>query len=81
LEADGEIRSLKKKLAKEMDESEIPEIRAALIFTNPAVEVDAGDAPLPALKLKQLKDFVRQQAKSRPVTAPALEKVKSSLEA
>lgn len=81
LEADGEIRSLQRKLSKRMEESEIPEIRAALIFTNPDVQVDAGDAPIPALKIKQLKDFMRQQAKARPVTALTLETVKSALEA
>ncbi|HEY2982003.1 MAG TPA: hypothetical protein VGJ22_12540 [Anaerolineales bacterium] len=77
VEAEGEIREVKKFLAKHMDDGEIPDIRAALIFTNAAAEVSAGGAPLPALKLKQLKDFIRQRAKERPLGALTLERLKT----
>ncbi len=79
LEAESEIRTLKKHLGKHMEESEIPEIQAALIFTNPEVEIEAADSPLPAMKLKQLKDFIRQKAKARPLGSLMLESVRSAL--
>ena len=73
----AEANSLKKHLAKSMDEQEIPEIQSVLIFTNEEMQVDATDAPLPALKLKQLKEFMRQRAKERSVTTPVMDRVKS----
>ena len=65
LEAENEVQILKKFLAKKMDESDIPEIKPILVFTTDDVELDAGDSPIAALKLKQLKEFMRQGGKSR----------------
>lgn len=79
LEAEAEISSIRKALAKEMDEDEIPEINAALVFTTEGVEIEAEDAPLPALTLKKLKEFMRNKAKERPITSQDLEKVKTAL--
>jgi hypothetical protein len=79
LEAEAEINSIRKALAKEMDEGEIPEINAALVFTTEGVEIEAEDAPLPALPLKKLKEFMRNKAKERPITSQDLEKVKTAL--
>jgi len=79
LEADAETNAIRKFLAKEMEEDEIPEIQAALVFTADGVEIDVEDAPLPALPLKKLKDFMRNKAKERPISAIDLEKVKAAL--
>jgi hypothetical protein len=79
LEAESEINALRKMLAKEMEDDEIPEINVALVFTVEGVEIEADDAPMPALLLKKLKDFVRQKAKEKPITAEELEKVKATL--
>jgi hypothetical protein len=80
---DGEITNdidvLKKYFAKKLDGSEVPEIRAALVFTNEQVEIDSTNAPLPVLKLKQLKDFIRQKAKDKPIDFLVMEKLKSFL--
>ena len=82
LEIENEISSLKKYLAKEMDETEIPEIQAALVFTNEQIEIDeTEEMPWPALKVKQLKDFMRQKGKDRILAPLVLEKVKSILPA
>ena len=79
LEAEAEINSLRKSLALEMEESEIPEIKAALVFTADGVEIDAQEAPMPALNLKKLKEFMRSKAKEKPISPAELEKVKSAL--
>jgi hypothetical protein len=79
LEATSEINSLRKTLAREMEEDEIPEIKAALVFTTEGVEIQAEDAPTPALPIKKLKDFVRQRAKEKPITPADLENVKAIL--
>ncbi len=79
LEAQSEINSLRKSLAAEMNEDEIPKINAALVFTADGVDIDAEDAPVPGLPLKKLKEFMRSKAKERPITAQELEKVKTAL--
>ena len=80
IEIENEIKSLKKHLLKHMDESEIPEINALMVFTNDTVDVNAEGSPVPALKLKQLKDFVRQKAKEKKLSAETLNKIKTVLE-
>jgi hypothetical protein len=77
LEAEAEINSIKKLLAKEMGEEEIPEISAALIFTTEEVAIDAEEAPIPALSLKKLKEFMRNKAKEKPITLQELDRVKA----
>jgi hypothetical protein len=79
-EIDNEARSLRKYLLKHMDESEIPEINPLMVFTDDAVEIDAEEAPIPAIKLKQLKEFIRQKAKEKKVPAETLSRLKSVLE-
>ncbi|HKJ38853.1 MAG TPA: hypothetical protein VJ972_08765 [Anaerolineales bacterium] len=79
IEIDNEIKSVKKYLAKQMDESEIPEINAMMVFTSDDVEIDAGDADIPAMKLKQIKNFFKQKAKEKVVSATQLTAIKSVL--
>lgn len=79
IEIANQIESVKKYLEKRMDESEIPEIQAALVFTSDQIEIDNTDMPLPALKSKQLKDFIRQKTKAKAIGSSVLEKVKSAL--
>jgi len=80
IEIDGEIRSLKKYLSKKMDEAEIPEINALVVFTNDNVEIDGEDSPVPALKLKQVKEFIRQKAKEKKLSPNALNQLKTLFE-
>lgn len=79
LEAEAQINAVRKALAAQMDENEIPEIQAALVFTANGVEIEAGDSLLPALPLKKLKDFMRSKAKEKPITAANLQAVKAVL--
>lgn len=80
IEIENEVNSLKKYFLKHMDESEIPEINALIVFTNDAVEIDSGDSLVPALKLKQVKDFIRQKAKEKKLSAETINKLKTALE-
>jgi hypothetical protein len=79
IEIEGEIHSLKKHLLKQMDESEIPDIKGLMVFASDQVEIDGEDSPIPALKIKQLKDFMRQKAKEKPITQMQLAGVKAAL--
>ncbi len=80
IEIESEIHSLKKYLLKQMDESEIPEINALMIFTNDSVELDTENTPIPMLKLKQLKEFMRQKTKEKKLSAEMLNQLKAVLE-
>jgi hypothetical protein len=80
IEIDNEIKSLRKYLLKHMEESEIPEINAIMVFTNDDVEVEGEGSPVPAMKLKQLKEFVRQKAKEKKLSAETTNKLKTVLE-
>ena len=80
LEIASEINSVKRYFSKKVEnESEFPEIQGALIFTNDLVEIEENDAPTPALRLKQLKDFMRQKSKEKPLPAKSLEQIKGLL--
>ena len=77
LEASSEITTLRKYLAKHMDETEIPEINALMVFTSDDVEIDAEGAHIPALKVKQMKEFIRKRVKDKTITPNTLTKIKS----
>jgi hypothetical protein len=79
VEADADIKSLQKEFSKHMDVEQIPPISALLVFTDENVELDTADAPMPAMKIKQIKDFMRQKAKEKPLSAEQIEKVKAIL--
>ena len=79
LEAESEINALIKLFTKKLEGNEIPVVQAALVFMNDEAELQVEGAPLPALKLKQLKDFMRQKAKEKPLGQIILAAVKSAL--
>ena len=78
IEIDKETGSVQKYLAKRMDGSEVPDIKSALVFTSDEVEISSEGADIPALKLKQLKDFIRQKAKEKPISQMQLTAVKAA---
>jgi hypothetical protein len=68
LEAETEVKNMKKFFAGKMDKAEIPDIKPILVFTTDDVELEAGDSPVAAVKLKQLKELMRQGGKNRALT-------------
>ena len=79
-EIEGEIQTIQKYLKKKMEASEVPPISAVLVFTSDDIEIDAEQAPVPTLKLKQLKDFFRQKAKAKVISSNALNQLQTALE-
>ncbi len=79
LDAENEVKTLQKFFAKNLDESKIPEIKPILVFTTDEVELDAGDSPIAAMKLKQLKEFMRQGGKSRALTTEQVAEINKVL--
>jgi len=80
LEAGSEVDVLKRHLTRLLPEgTELPEIRTALLFTNPKVELNVKDAPLPSLTPKDLKEFLREQAKNKTISAEMLDSLREVL--
>jgi len=77
IDAENEVQTLKKFFAKKLDDSFIPEINPILVFTNDEAELEVGDSPIPAMKLKQLKEFMRQGVKNRVLTVDQIAKITS----
>ncbi len=77
IDAENEILTIRKFLSKNMNEADLPEVKAILVFTSDEVELDAGDSPIPAMKLKQLKDFMRQNSKSRALYQDKINQINS----
>ncbi len=81
LDAENEVKTLQKLFAKKMDETNIPEIKPILVFTTDEVELDAGESPIVAMKLKQLKEFMQQGGKNRALSNDQINKLTDVLEA
>ncbi len=76
LEAEAEVEIVKKFFKKNMaDENAIPEVKAVLVFTNDHAELEANDSPVPAMKLKQLKEFMRQMSKNRALSSAKIAEI------
>ena len=75
IDAETEIQTLTKFFTKKMEGSSIPEVKAILVFTNDAVELNAGESPVPAMTLKQLKEFLRQGGKSRSLSSERIAEI------
>ena len=68
LEIESEVAVLTKFLRKQLPETyELPEIRAALVFGHPEIDIQADEAPSPTLSAKKLKDFIRKEVKEKPI--------------
>jgi len=79
LEAENSIHIMEKFFSKKLEGLAIPEIKPILLFTGNEVEVDPGDSQIPALKLKQLKEFLRQGSKTRTLSSLQLEEINQAL--
>jgi len=79
LEMQNDIANLHKYLEKNLPEgNSLPEIRAALVFTNDQVNIQIGDdetPPAPTLQLGKLKEFIRKTAKNSPLSLAKVDQI------
>jgi hypothetical protein len=68
LDISAEVESVKKYINKKIPDIEFPEIQAALVFTNEKAEIEAEDAPFPALPSSKLKEYIRKVSKTKPLS-------------
>ena len=82
LEVAGAVDSLRNYLGKRLEESDIPPIQTALVFTHPKVVIDIPEEespPAPAVLLKELKGLVRKEAKSKSLTPEKVKLIEDAL--
>ena len=80
LESEAEIDAAKRYLKRVLPEgTEIPLVRAALLFANPKVELKLEDAPIPAMTPKDLKDFLREKSKEKTISDLMLSSIRTAL--
>ena len=76
----GQDNSAKRYLKRVLPEgTEIPEVRTALLFANPKVELKVEGAPIPALTPKDLKDFLREKSKDKAISDLLLSTIRAAL--
>ncbi len=80
IESETEIEATKRYLIKILPEgTEIPSVKALVLFTSPKVELKVVDAPLPAITPKDLKEFLRDNSKEQPLGDLVLDTVRGAL--
>ena len=81
LEIESDITSMGKFLTKILPEdTELPKIQAALVFSNPEVDLQADEAPYPTLAAKKLKDLIRKEAKGKPISPELYQKIQIAID-
>lgn len=79
MEIAGEVEGINRFLKQRLPEKELPEIQAALVFTNEKTEVDADNAPIPTMHIKKLKEFIRKTAKGKTLTEETISEISAAL--
>ncbi|MCB9112803.1 MAG: hypothetical protein H6634_16295 [Anaerolineales bacterium] len=81
LEAESEVNTIRKYLEKKLEGKDVPEVKPMMVFLNDQVEVEPNDSPIQALKLKQLKGFLRDEAKKHALSNLQIQTITKVLEA
>jgi hypothetical protein len=79
MEISGEIEGINRFLKQRLPEKVLPEIQAALVFTNEATQVEADNAPIPTMHIKKLKEFLRKTAKGETLSQLWLNDINAAL--
>ena len=79
IEMESEVNAVKKYLEKQLEGVEVPEIKAMMVFTSDDVTIEAEDAPIPAVKLKEIKEFFRKKSKEKAISSTQLAAIKAVL--
>lgn len=83
LDAQNEKENLKSWLTKHMpEEGKLPEVQAALVFTNPRTEIDIPESetvPAETVLLAKLKDVIRKSAKAKVLSTERAKQIQDLL--
>ncbi|OGO32172.1 MAG: hypothetical protein A2Z16_02295 [Chloroflexi bacterium RBG_16_54_18] len=77
----NEMSRLQSHLAKNLPEEQLPDLKAALVFTNPRTVIDVPDdaeAPAETVTLGKLKETIRKQGKNKGLSPEKLKLLQES---
>jgi hypothetical protein len=80
LEIPTELETIKKFMKKHLPEVELPEPKAALVFTSDKALLETDNAPIPTLPMDKLKDSIRKSAKERSLAPEKVQLIQNILE-
>ncbi len=78
VEAGHQAHRLERHLARHLPDVEVP-VRAAIVFVNPDVALDAAASPVPAFYGKKVKAWLRGPGKLKPLPADARRRLAEAL--
>lgn len=84
LEIRSEEESLEKFLKDKLPDDQMPNIQSALVFTNANVNVDVSEEDNPpalTIPVTKLKDYIRKEAKSKPLAQERMKEISKIIEA
>ncbi len=80
LEANAETQAIQRHFKRILPEgTDLPEVNTALIFVSPKIELHADNSPQLALLSKDLKEFLRQKAKEKPISMEDVQIIQKAL--
>lgn len=74
-EAQGRGSKLDKFFRKSLADDEIPYIKSVVLFSNPDAELVVNEPEVPVLKTNELKQFLRDEARNRTISAEQRKKL------
>ena len=83
IEVKDEIRRVQEFLTRELEGVSIPEVRAALVFTNPNVNIEIPEdetPPAETVQASKLKDLVRKNAKEKGLSSTTTQLINNALQ-
>jgi hypothetical protein len=78
-EAQGRSSKLDKFFRKSLPDEDIPYIKSIVLFANPDAELVVNEPEVPVLKTNELKQFLRDEAKNRTISAEQRKKLANLL--
>ena len=66
-------------LNSKVGELDLPNVEPLLVFTNPKAQIECENAPITALSVDKLKDFIRKRAKEQPISLDLAQIIQKSL--
>lgn len=79
MEISSEVEGITRFLKQRLPEEELPEVQAALVFTNEMTQVDAENAPVPTMPIKKLKEFIRKTAKGKSLSPDTINGINAAI--
>jgi hypothetical protein len=74
-EAENSVNKLKKLLAKDLAEEELPEIRPLIVFIDPNVDLTVKDPVMPVLRSNELKAHLRMHDRHKTISSTSRNKL------